>query len=100
VEGRNDDVLEFDGAPVHPLTIRSVLVKVSAITEYQVHHDRRGIRVLAVAPDGLDTGELERTLRDSLAAAGVSDPVVDAVVVDRIERDPLTGKARRFVPVT
>jgi hypothetical protein len=30
----------------------------------------------------------------------VSDPVVDAVVVDRIERDPLTGKARRFVPVT
>jgi phenylacetate-CoA ligase len=100
VEGRNDDVLEFEGAQVHPLTIRSVLVKVSAITEYQVQHDRRGIRVLAVAPDGLDTGELERTLRDSLAAAGVSDPVVDAAVVDRIERDPLTGKARRFVPVT
>jgi phenylacetate-CoA ligase len=100
VQGRNDDVLQIGGADVHPLTIRSVLVKVAAITEYQVHHDRRGIRVLAVAPEGLDAGRLERTLTDALRGAGAHDVTVDVTTVERIERDPLTGKARRFVPVT
>jgi phenylacetate-CoA ligase len=99
VEGRNDDPLRFGDVDVHPLAVRSVLVKEHAITEYQVRQRPNGIHVLAVAPDGLDHDALITRLDAALSAAGLVSPEVTVDAVERIERDELTGKARRFVPL-
>ena len=99
VDGRNDDILSFGDIDVHPLVIRSILVKAVGVTEYQVRQRPTGVDVLAVAPEHLDVDALAGELRSALGEQGISDPAVSVEVVQRIERDPLTGKARRFVPM-
>ena len=99
VDGRNDDVLSFGDLDIHPLTIRSILVKAAGVTEYQARQRANGIDVLAVAPEGLDVDALASELRHALELLGLRDAFVGVEVVERITRDPLTGKARRFVPM-
>ena len=98
MDGRNDDILSFGDIDVHPLAIRSILVKFAGVSEYQVRQRATGIDVLAVAPDGLDHGALAGELRHALERLGLPDAVVRVELVERIDRDRLTGKARRFVP--
>lgn len=99
-QGCNDEVLRYDTASVHPIAIRSVMVKTPQVTDYQVHQTRCGIDVSAVITgDGLDTDILADPLRRALADAGFSRPSVTVRPVDRLERHPVSGKLRRFIPI-
>jgi phenylacetate-coenzyme A ligase PaaK-like adenylate-forming protein len=102
VDGRRDDELRYDGGVVvHPISVRSVLVKTPQVVEYQVRQTRRGIDLAVVVNDRLDEAELGSRLRSSLTGAGLPDPQVDIRAVDPsdIERHPATGKTRRFIPL-
>jgi phenylacetate-coenzyme A ligase PaaK-like adenylate-forming protein len=102
VDGRRDDELHFaDGLVVHPLAIRTVLVKTPDVTEYQVRQTRDGVDVAVVARDRLDEHTLASRLAASLATAGLPSPRVTVQIVDpaAIERHPATGKTRRFIPL-
>lgn len=97
VEGRSDDVLRWGGVEVHPLAVRSVLVKQPAVTDYQVRQTERGLELRCLATGAMDAAQLRTELRAALADAGLCDPDVSVRRVDALERHPETGKVRRFV---
>jgi phenylacetate-coenzyme A ligase PaaK-like adenylate-forming protein len=99
VDGRADDVLRYGDLLVHPLTLSSVLLRVPAVVEYQVHQTADGVVVDVVAPAGVDVGGLTVRLAEALGAAGLPGPVVTVRVVAAVPRDARTGKARRFNPL-
>jgi phenylacetate-CoA ligase len=101
VEGRADDEFTFDDVVVHPIVVRSIMVKTPAVLEYQVRQTTRGIAVSVVAPDGLDAGKLESLLTNALRDAGLEQPDVDVNTAEPNEliRHPETGKTRRFIPL-
>jgi phenylacetate-coenzyme A ligase PaaK-like adenylate-forming protein len=99
VEGRSDDVLRWPSAEVHPLVVRSVLVKQPAVTDYQVRQTERGLVLDVLAVDAVDLDAVCALLRRALADAGLRDAEVDARRVDALERHPETGKVRRFLRV-
>jgi phenylacetate-coenzyme A ligase PaaK-like adenylate-forming protein len=99
VEGRVDGPLRYDDVEVHPLAVRSVLVQVPAVVEYQVRQTRDGVDVDLVADAPVDPAELGERLEAALAGAGLSRPRCRVERVDALERDPATGKVRRFVPL-
>ena len=99
IEGRCDDVFRYDGTLIHPLVLRSVLVKVPAIVEYQVRQTRTGVVVNAVTESAVDRDGVAGRLARALAAAGLVDPQVSVDVIPALPRDPRTGKLRRFVPL-
>src|ERR1700759_3630578 len=65
VQGRNDDVLHYGTVDVHPIAIRSVMVKTPEVIDYQVRQTQCGVDVIAVTTDGF---RLE-ALSDRLCAA-------------------------------
>jgi hypothetical protein len=73
-------------------------VKTHAIAEYQVRQTPTGIDVAAVTGGSVDTDDVRTRLERALAGAGLLDARVTVRVVDRLDRDPRTGKIRRFVP--
>jgi phenylacetate-coenzyme A ligase PaaK-like adenylate-forming protein len=99
IEGRTDDVFAYGDLRVHPLAMRSVFVKTAEVSEYQVRQTDRGIDASVVATAPVDCATLARRLRDALASAGLRDPRVGVVRVDRLPRHPETGKISRFVPL-
>ncbi|HEY7483516.1 MAG TPA: hypothetical protein VH912_03560 [Streptosporangiaceae bacterium] len=96
-DGRREEVLRWGPVLVHPLTISSVLVKTPEIIEYQVRQTATGVDVAAVVAGPIDpagvAGQLTRALQD----AGLATPEVAVAAVDRLDRDPQTGKAKRFI---
>jgi hypothetical protein len=64
-----------------------------------VHQTPSGINVFAVATDSLDVDALTMQLRRALAAAGLGGAQVAVNRVDGLERQPASGKLRRFVPL-
>jgi phenylacetate-coenzyme A ligase PaaK-like adenylate-forming protein len=99
VEGRADEVLRFGKLEIHPLVIRSVLVKTPEVSDYQVRQTARGIEVWAQAEAAFEIDPLRRKLISSLAAAGLRDPEVIVRAVPVLERHEDTGKLRRFIAV-
>jgi phenylacetate-coenzyme A ligase PaaK-like adenylate-forming protein len=99
VEGRADEVLRFGKIEIHPLVIRSVLVKTPGVSDYQVRQTVRGIDVTAQAEAAFEIDPLRRKLISSLAAAGLRDPEVIVRTVPVLERHEDTGKLRRFIAV-
>jgi phenylacetate-coenzyme A ligase PaaK-like adenylate-forming protein len=100
VQGRSDEIFVYgDGATVHPIVIRSVVVTTPEITDYQVVQTPSGIDVCTVAAAGFNVDEFTARLRRALAAAGLEGASVTARAVDRLDRHPLSGKFRRFVPL-
>lgn len=97
VEGRSDDVLRWGEVEVHPLTIRSVLVKQPAVTDYQVRQTDCGLELRCLASAAIDADAMCAALRDALAGAGLRDAEVRVQRVDALERHPETGKVRRFL---
>lgn len=97
VEGRADEVLRFGEVVIHPLVIRSVLVKTPEVSDYQVRQTARGIEVTAQAEAALEVDALRGQLISSLAAAGLRDPEVIVRGVPVLERHGDTGKLRRFI---
>jgi phenylacetate-CoA ligase len=96
VEGRSDEMLRFGAKAIHPLVIRSVLVKTPAVSDYQVRQVARGIDVRVLAAGPVDLERLRGELRSALSAAGLPDSEVAVESVPALERHPETGKLRRF----
>ena len=104
VDGRVDDLFRYGAASVHPFVIGAVLARAPAVREFQVRQTDRGADVTAVvggAPDlaAPDLAALAAAVQDALCQAGLSGPQVVIHRVDALDRDPLTGKARRFIPL-
>ncbi len=59
----------------------------------------RGADLAAVIDGDFDATALTGAVRDSLRQAGLPDPQVTLRRVEALDRDPLTGKARRFIPL-
>ncbi len=89
----------LDGTEIHPVVIRSVLVRTRDVLEYEVLQTRAGIDVVAVADHGLDVAALREHLVLALATAGLADPEVAVRTARNLHRHPLTGKLPRFVPL-
>ena len=84
---------------VHPLVIRSVLVRSRDVLDYQVRQTSTGIDVVVVAEDGLELEALRVDLSAALSGAGLADPETRVRRRRTLDRDPATGKLRRFVPL-
>jgi phenylacetate-coenzyme A ligase PaaK-like adenylate-forming protein len=98
VQGRSDEVLRYGSLDIHPLTVRSVLLKTAEISDYQVRQTSGGIDVSVQADAPPDLDRLSVLLRSTLARAGLPDPDVTVRVVTDLERHSQTGKLRRFIP--
>jgi hypothetical protein len=79
--------------------VRSVLVRSPEILDYQVRQTPAGIELRALAVGSVDTGSLAGSLAEALATAGLRDPTVTVRIVDHLQRNPETGKLRRFMPL-
>ncbi len=99
VEGRADDLFRYAEAGVHPFVLGSVLLSAPAIREFQVRQTERGADVAAVTDGDLDHAALTAALDQSLRQAGLTGPRVVIRRVEALDRDAMTGKARRFVPL-
>ena len=97
VQGRLDDVFDYDGRRVHPHVFRSVLGRHSGVVEYQVLQTSVGARIVVRCGAFVDVQGLGVEISDALGGLGLPDPVVDVSVVERLERDPGPAKLRRFV---
>jgi phenylacetate-coenzyme A ligase PaaK-like adenylate-forming protein len=98
VRGRSDEIFHYGGTDIHPLVVRAVLVKTPEVTDYQVRQTARGMHLALVTEGELDRARLCERLRAALRAAGLEDPTVTAQTVPHLERQPGTGKLRRFIP--
>jgi phenylacetate-coenzyme A ligase PaaK-like adenylate-forming protein len=99
VHGRSDDVFDYHGIVIHPLTIRSVMVKTPQVVDYQVRKTPRGVHIDAIAAGTLDIDRLTGLLADALDEAGLNHPDVTVRIVSTLERHGESGKLRRFVPL-
>jgi phenylacetate-CoA ligase len=98
VAGRTDEVLRYGDVEIHPIAIRSVMVKMPAIGEYQVRQTERGVDVSVVADALIDEAALRAALVASLRGAGLDGPEATVRRVAEIARHPQTGKVSRFLP--
>ena len=100
VEGRSDDLFRYAGASVHPFVIGAPLLQAPAVREFQVRPTELGADIAAVIDGDFDhaavTAEVERSLRQ----AGLARPRVGFRRVGALDRDPMTSKARRFIPLS
>jgi phenylacetate-CoA ligase len=71
----------------------------AAVTEYEVRLTVRGAEITAVAGGEFDCAAVIAAVQASLRRAGVSEPLVTLHAVGSIDRDPKTGKIRRFIPL-
>src|SRR4051794_33347848 len=96
-EGRADDTFRYGSVEVHPLAIRTVMVKSPPVREYEVRQTESGAEVAVVLDRDLDQPPLAAALEESLRKPGVPGPRVTVHVVDHIPRHAQTGKAKRFI---
>jgi len=99
VEGRSDDLFRYAEASVHPFVLGAVLLSAPAIREFQVRQTERGADVAAVIGGDLDQAAMTADLEQGLRQAGLTGPQVCIRRVEALDRDALTGKARRFIPL-
>jgi phenylacetate-CoA ligase len=97
VEGRADSTLQYGDIRVHPIAIHSTLLTSPQVVEYQVQQTVRGIHVDVIGPGGIDEAALCRSLTFTLVTAGLTDPEVTISTTESIDRNPETGKLRRFI---
>jgi phenylacetate-coenzyme A ligase PaaK-like adenylate-forming protein len=100
VSGRSDEVLRWEGIEIHPIVVRSVLVKSPDVIDYQVRQTDRGIDVSAVGTATLDVESLRDCLTDALGNAGLATARVTLRTVGTLQRHHETGKVQRFVPLS
>jgi len=99
VAGRSDEVLRYEGIEIHPIVVRSVLVKSPDVIDYQVRQTDHGIDVATVATATLDVDHLRGCLTHALDGAGLANARVTLQAVGALERHRETGKVQRFVPL-
>lgn len=101
IEGRSDDVLEMPAAEggtikVHPLTLRSPLAGIGALSEYRIVYGAGELRIEAVFKGGGDREqacqEIEARLGSALTEGGAQAPPIHVKSVGTIPRHPHSGK--------
>jgi phenylacetate-coenzyme A ligase PaaK-like adenylate-forming protein len=98
VQGRADEAFRYGTVTVDALMIRTVMVRVPDVAEYQVRQTGDGIDVALVAEGAVDHAALAASLERVLRGAGVSAARVHVREVAAIPRLPHSGKTRRFIP--
>lgn len=96
LSGRTDDYLVFDGVVVHPLTIRSAVLRHSAVAEYQVTSSPKALHIDVATTDAAVLATLEGDIAAALRDAGAGDVAVTCARVEHLERDSSSGKVRLF----
>jgi phenylacetate-coenzyme A ligase PaaK-like adenylate-forming protein len=99
VEGRTDDMFRYDGLSVHPFTIGAPLLHAPAVREFQIRQTERGADIAAVTDGDFDPAATAGAVEDCLRRAGLAGPRVGIRRARALDRDPMTGKARRFIPL-
>ena len=99
VEGRSDDLFRYAGASVHPFVIGAPLLHAQAVREFQVRQTERGADIVAVIDGDFDQAAVAAAVEQSLRQAGLTRPRVGFRRVGALDRDPMTSKVRRFVPL-
>jgi phenylacetate-coenzyme A ligase PaaK-like adenylate-forming protein len=100
VEGRSDDLFRYAEASVHPFVIGAPLLHAPAVREFQIRQTERGADIAAVIDGDFDPSAVEASVKRSLRQAGVASPQVRFCRVGALDRDPMTSKARRFIPLS
>ena len=100
VEGRSDDLFRYAGASVHPFVIGAPLLHAPAVREFQIRQTERGADIVAVIDGDFDPSAVAAAVKRSLRQAGVAAPQVGFRRVGALDRDPMTSKARRFIPLS
>ena len=100
VEGRSDDLFRYAEASVHPFVIGAPLLHAPAVREFQIRQTERGADIAAVIDGDFDPSAVEAAVKRSLRQAGVASPQVRFSRVGALDRDPMTSKARRFIPLS
>ena len=100
VEGRSDDLFRYAEASVHPFVIGAPLLHTPAVREFQIRQTERGADIAAVIDGDFDPSAVEASVKRSLRQAGVASPQVRFCRVGALDRDPMTSKARRFIPLS
>jgi phenylacetate-coenzyme A ligase PaaK-like adenylate-forming protein len=100
VEGRSDDLFRYAEASVHPFVIGAPLLHAPAVREFQVRQTERGADITAVIDGDFDSAALTTQVARSLRQAGLTRPQVGFRRVGVLDRDPMTSKCRRFIPLS
>jgi len=100
VEGRSDDLFRYAEASVHPFVIGAPLLHAPAVREFQVRQTERGADIVAVIDGDFDPSAIVAAVTRSLRQAGLPRPQVGFRRVGALDRDPMTSKARRFIPLS
>jgi phenylacetate-coenzyme A ligase PaaK-like adenylate-forming protein len=100
VEGRSDDLFRYPEASVHPFVIGAPLLHAPAVREFQVRQTERGADIAAVIDGEFDSPAMVATVRRNLCQAGLARPQVGFRRVGALDRDAMTSKARRFIPLS
>ena len=100
VEGRSDDLFRYPEASVHPFVIGAPLLHAPAVREFQVRQTERGADIAAVIDGEFDSSAMVATVRRNLCQAGLARPQVGFRRVGALDRDAMTSKARRFIPLS
>lgn len=94
VHGRSDDVLNLDGATVHPLQF-AALTADPDVREFQVVQDGGRLRLRVVLDEDAPVAATVRRLHDQvgsrLRALGIGEPRLDLEPCAQLER-PVSGK--------
>ena len=99
VQGRSEDVLRWDAIEIHPVVIRSEILRVPDVLDHQVRQTALGVDVDVLATGDVDTDDLQVRIAAALADAGLDRPVVAVRSVVDLGRHPETGKLARVVPL-
>ena len=100
VEGRSDDLFRYAEASVHPFVIGAPLLHAPAVREFQIRQTERGADIAAVIDGDFDPSAMVTTVRRSLCQVGLARPQVGFRRVGALDRDAMTSKARRFIPLS
>jgi phenylacetate-coenzyme A ligase PaaK-like adenylate-forming protein len=99
VEGRSDDVFRYREASVHPFVLGAALLHAPAVREYQIRQTEHGADIAAVTDGDFDPAVVMAAVERHLREAGLAGPQVRVCRVGALDRDPMTSKIRRFVPL-
>ena len=99
VDGRSDDLFRYGETSVHPSVFAAVLLPVPAVREFQVRQTGGGADVAVVTDGEFDCGAVTAAIEEGLRRTGVTSPHVVIRRVEALDRDAMTGKTRRFIPL-
>jgi phenylacetate-coenzyme A ligase PaaK-like adenylate-forming protein len=100
VQGRALDAFTYGSVRVAPVAFGRSLGREPAVVEYQVRQEEQGASIDVVAEGEIDTDGLARAIEADLREAGLAEPRVTVRRVEELERNPVTGKLKRFVPLS